>query len=61
MAIPWISARLRYRLWRALDPDRNRPYVRLEIIDGAGHSDSEPGILDALIRATDSYRPFAPQ
>ena len=32
--------------------------VELEFIAGAGHSDSEPGIADALIRVTDKLRPF---
>jgi hypothetical protein len=30
--------------------------VRLEIVSGAGHSDSEPGIIDGLVRATDDFR-----
>ena len=32
------------------------PESKLEIIPDAGHSASEPGIVDALIRATDSFR-----
>jgi len=28
----------------------------MELIDGAGHSDTEPGIVDALVRATDDRR-----
>ena len=31
------------------------PKAKLEIIPNAGHSASEPGILDALIRATDEF------
>src|SRR5207248_1119002 len=31
------------------------PEAKLEIISGAGHSSMEPGILDALIRATDLF------
>ncbi|MDP3559807.1 MAG: prolyl aminopeptidase, partial [Legionellaceae bacterium] len=32
------------------------PRARLEIIPDAGHAASEPGMLDALIRATDQFR-----
>jgi proline iminopeptidase len=32
------------------------PASRLEWVSDAGHSASEPGITDALIRATDGYR-----
>jgi proline iminopeptidase len=32
------------------------PEAKLEIIPDAGHAASEPGITDALIRATDSFR-----
>ena len=28
--------------------------VNLEFVAGAGHSDSEPGLVDAMVRATDS-------
>ena len=28
-------------------------YVDLEFVAGAGHSDSEPGLVDAMIRASD--------
>ena len=31
------------------------PQAELEIIKDAGHAASEPGITDALIRATDYY------
>ena len=29
-------------------------HLSLEFVAGAGHSDSEPGLVDALVRATDS-------
>jgi proline iminopeptidase len=32
------------------------PKARLEIVANAGHASSEPGITDALIRATDEFR-----
>ena len=32
--------------------------LNLEFVAGAGHSDSEPGLVDALVRATDSLREF---
>ncbi|HTG87478.1 MAG TPA: hypothetical protein VL907_10610, partial [Pyrinomonadaceae bacterium] len=32
------------------------PEAKLEIIPDAGHSVTEPGICDALVRATDSFR-----
>jgi proline iminopeptidase len=36
------------------------PDARLEVIADAGHSATEPGIVDALIRATDRFaRQFA--
>ena len=28
-------------------------YVELEFVSGAGHSDSEPGLVDAMVRASD--------
>ena len=28
----------------------------LEFVAGAGHSDSEPGLVDAMVRATDAFR-----
>ncbi len=34
------------------------PEAKLEIIPDAGHASTEPGILDALIRATDSFSSF---
>ena len=30
--------------------------MSLEIVAGAGHSDSEPGLVDAMVRATDAFR-----
>ena len=30
--------------------------VELEYVAGAGHSDSEPGLVDAMVRATDRFR-----
>ncbi len=34
------------------------PEVRLNIIPDAGHAASEPGIVDALVRATDQFADF---
>lgn len=47
-----------WRLYKALDPDRSRGpgAVSCEFVNGAGHSDTEPGIIDALVRATDELR-----
>ncbi len=39
----------------AWDLSKAMPHAKLEIIPAAGHSASEPGILDALIRATDEF------
>jgi proline iminopeptidase len=44
---PFMSAWDLHRVW---------PEAKLEIIADAGHAASEPGIADALIRATDSFR-----
>ena len=30
--------------------------VKCEFVAGAGHSDSEPGLVDAMVRATDGFR-----
>jgi proline iminopeptidase len=30
--------------------------VDLEFVSGAGHSDSEPGLVDAMVRATDKFK-----
>jgi proline iminopeptidase len=44
---PLTSAWELHRAW---------PEAKLEIIPDAGHSVTEPGIADALVRATDSFR-----
>ena len=44
---PLTSAWELHRAW---------PEAKLEIIPDAGHSVTEPGICDALVRATDSFR-----
>lgn len=44
---PLLSAWELHRAW---------PEAALSIIPDAGHSTSEPGITDALVRATDSFR-----
>lgn len=31
-------------------------YVNLEFVAGAGHSDTEPGLVDAMVRATDKFK-----
>ena len=30
--------------------------VELEFVAGAGHSDSEPGLVDAMVRASDRFK-----
>ena len=30
--------------------------VELEFVAGAGHSDTEPGLVDAMVRATDRFK-----
>eukprot|EP00937_MAST-01D_sp_MAST-1D-sp2_P004383 g4383.t1 len=44
-----------YRLAEALQAAGSEP-VQLEFVAGAGHSDSEPGLVDAMVRATDNFR-----
>ena len=44
-----------YRLTEALRAAGSE-HVNLEFVAGAGHSDSEPGLVDAMVRATDSFR-----
>ena len=44
---PFINAWDLHRAW---------PEASLEIIPNAGHAATEPGIADALVRATDSFR-----
>jgi len=46
MACPPDTAWALHRVW---------PEARFELIEGAGHAYNEPGILDALIRATDEF------
>jgi proline iminopeptidase len=46
MACPAETAWALHRVW---------PQARFEMIEGAGHAYNEPGILDALIRATDGF------
>lgn len=46
MCCPMVSAWELHRAW---------PEAKLEIIPDAGHASTEPGIMDALIRATDSF------
>lgn len=43
-------------LLNAWDLHKAWPEAKLEIIPDAGHSVTEPGICDALVRATDSFR-----
>jgi len=40
----------------AWDLHRAWPEATLRIIPDAGHAATEPGITDALVRATDSFR-----
>jgi proline iminopeptidase len=40
----------------AWDLTRNWPEAKLEIIKDAGHAADEPGIMDALIRATEAFK-----
>lgn len=46
MACPAETAWALHKAW---------PQARFELIEGAGHAYNEPGILDALIRATDEF------
>ena len=46
MACPAETAWALHKAW---------PEARFEMIEGAGHAYNEPGILDALIRATDRF------
>lgn len=58
--IPGVIIQGRYDvvtpLRSAYDLSRAWPEARFEIIPDAGHATSEPGIVDALIRATDGFR-----
>ena len=44
-----------YQLYKALR-NAGAEDVSLEFVAGAGHSDSEPGLTDAIVRATDDVR-----
>jgi proline iminopeptidase len=44
---PFMSAWDLHRAW---------PEAKLQVIPNAGHAATEPGITDALIRATDNFR-----
>ena len=50
---PQAAWRLVKALKKAGCPDDD---VELEFVSGAGHSDSEPGLADAMVRATDRFR-----
>jgi len=58
--IPAVIVHGRYdiicSLSSAWELHRAWPEARLEVIPDAGHSVTEPGIADALVRATDSFR-----
>jgi proline iminopeptidase len=45
-----------WRLERALVAAGGSKSVCLEFVAGAGHSDSEPGLVDAMVRASDRFR-----
>jgi proline iminopeptidase len=59
-AIPGVIVQGRYDvvtpLRSAYDLHKAWPEAKFEIIPDAGHATSEPGIIDALVRATDSFR-----
>jgi proline iminopeptidase len=58
--IPAVIVHGRYDIvcpfMNAWDLHRAWPEARLEVIADAGHAATEPGIADALVRATDSFR-----
>ena len=58
--VPGVIVQGRYDIicpmTNAWDLHRAWPEARLEIIPDAGHASLEPGIVDALVRATDSFR-----
>ena len=58
--IPGVIVHGRYDIvcpvMNAWDLHRAWPEATLKIIPDAGHAATEPGIADALIRATDSFR-----
>jgi proline iminopeptidase len=43
-----------WRLYKALK-NSGCEDVECEFVAGAGHSDSEPGLVDAMVRATDKF------
>ena len=45
-----------WRLERALVAAGGGGSVELEFVAGAGHSDSEPGLVDAMVRASDRFK-----
>ena len=59
--IPAVIVQGRYDvvcpLRSAWDLHRAWPQADLQIVADAGHSSFEPGIVDALVRASDGYRP----
>lgn len=64
--IPTVIVHGRYDIVCPVDQafalHRALPHAKLEIIRDAGHASSEPGTLDALIRATDRFaRQLAPK
>jgi proline iminopeptidase len=62
--IPAVIVQGRYDvvcpLRSAWDLHRAWPQAKLEVVPDAGHSAFEPGIADALVRATDGFRSGAP-
>ena len=58
-SIPAVIVQGRYDvvcpMTSAWDLHRAWPEAQLEIIQDAGHSITEPGIIDALVRATDRF------
>jgi len=58
--IPCVIVQGRYDLvcpmTSAWDLSKVLPHAKLQIIPDAGHAANEPGILDALIEATDQFR-----
>jgi proline iminopeptidase len=58
--VPGVIVQGRYDIicpiTNAWDLHRAWPEARFEIIPDAGHASIEPGIIDALVRATDSFR-----
>jgi len=45
-----------WRLTKALE--KTGVPVNLEFVSGAGHSDTEPGLVDAMVRATDRFMEY---